>query len=106
MGIAHTGGAGRLVRAERYRHGRNYVAVGDTVRIRPTPGRRNGFRARVRAIKLDRTTGEAMEVEVFGGPAGREMVRTFSPERIQRVATRVTNEAATQGAGRAEESGA
>ena len=67
MVVEREGGGGRLVDAERYRLGRNYIAVGDTVRIRPTPGRRNGFRARVRAIKLDGITGEAVEVEVFGG---------------------------------------
>lgn len=75
-----------LAEAERYRHGRNYIYVGDVVRIRARPGKRNGFQARVRAIGVDRVTGEVAEIEVFGGPNGREMVRTFGPERIERLA--------------------
>ena len=76
----------RLQHATRYRRGRNFINLGDVVRVRALHGKRNSFRARVRCIKVDRLTGEVAEVEVFGGPAGREMVRTFRPERIERVA--------------------
>lgn len=75
-----------LATATRYRQGRNFINIGDVVRIRPTNGKRNGFQARVRAIKVDATTGDPAEIEVFGGPAGRAMVRTFGPERIERLA--------------------
>lgn len=76
----------RLQQATRYRRGRNFINVGDVVRVRSLHGRRNGFQARVRGIKVDRLSGEVAEIEVFGGPAGKEMVRTFRPERIERVA--------------------
>jgi len=75
-----------LALVQRYRHGRNYINLGDLVRVRAAPGRRNGFPARVRSIKVDVRTGEVVEVEVFGGPNGRAMVRTFLPERIERLA--------------------
>lgn len=68
-----------------YRTGRNYIRIGDVVRVRPRPGRRDGFEARVRSIRGD-DAGEVNEVEVFGGPAGRQAIRTFRPDRIERVA--------------------
>lgn len=68
-----------------YRTGRNFIRIGDVVRVRPRPGRRDGFEARVRPIRAD-SAGEVSEVEVFGGPAGRSAVRTFRPDRIERVA--------------------
>jgi hypothetical protein len=69
-----------------YRQGRNFIRVGDVVRVKALPGKRNGFEAKVRAIAVDEHTGEPVEVEVFGGTRGRAMVRTFRPERIERVA--------------------
>ncbi|HUR18666.1 MAG TPA: hypothetical protein VMZ51_06995 [Acidimicrobiales bacterium] len=51
-----------------------------------TPGRRNGFEAVVRAIRLHEGTLEVAEIEVNGGLPGQAMVRTFRPDRIQRVA--------------------
>jgi hypothetical protein len=75
-----------MVEAKEFRLGRNFVRVGDYVRVRPSPGRRNGFEALVRAIRIDEDTGTVMEVEVFGGTRGRVMVRTFRPERIERLA--------------------
>lgn len=77
---------GGLSNTTRYRRGRNYIHVGDIVRVRAMPGRRTAFEAKVRAIKVDEQTGEVVEIEVFGGRRGREMVRTFVPERIERVA--------------------
>lgn len=79
-----------LAETQRFRRGRNYISLGDIVRIRARPGKRNAFKARVRAIRVDSVTGEVAEIEVFGGPSGREMVRTFGPERVERLAqTRV-----------------
>ena len=75
-----------LTKISEYRRGRNFIRVGDVVRVRPDPGRRNGFMAKVRAIFVDERTDEIAQVEVFGGRAGRAMVRTFCPERIERVA--------------------
>lgn len=81
----------KLVPVGRYRAGRNFVSVGDVIRVRASRGKRDGFVARVRAIRVDRASGVAAEVEVYGGRRGREMVRTFRPERIQRLArTRAT----------------
>jgi hypothetical protein len=74
-----------LTQVDRYRNGRRFITIGDVVRVLATPGRRNGFLARVRAIKVDAATQEVVEVEVYGGPAGHEMVRTFRPERIGRA---------------------
>ncbi|MGH9166058.1 MAG: hypothetical protein ACRDZW_11195 [Acidimicrobiales bacterium] len=76
----------RLKHATRYRRGRNFINIGDVVRVRSLDRKRNGFQARVRGIRVDRLTGEVAEIEVFGGPPGREMVRTLRPERIERVA--------------------
>lgn len=74
------------MKVQQYRAGRNFIRVGDTVKVKPMPGRRNGFKAVVRAISIDEGSAEVVEVEVFGGPAGRAMTRTFRAERIQRVA--------------------
>lgn len=76
----------KLSTVRRFRRGRCFINVGDVVRVKATQGRRNGFPARVRAIKVDPATGEVIEVEVFGGASGRQMVRTFAPDRIERVA--------------------
>ena len=75
-----------MLAVDEYRRGRNFIRVGDVVRVTATPGKRNGFLATVRAIFLDEQTYDVSEVEVFGGPPGRAMVRTFRPERIQRRA--------------------
>lgn len=77
---------GRLVKVQQYRTGRNFIRVGDTVKVRATQGKRNGFKAVVRGIRLDEGTGEVAEIEVYGGPPGHAMARTLRPERIQRVA--------------------
>ncbi len=75
-----------MLRVSEYRRGRNFVRVGDVVRIKALPGKRNGFEAKVRAITVDERTGEPVEVEVFGGARGQGMIRTFLADRIERVA--------------------
>ncbi|HSH62229.1 MAG TPA: hypothetical protein VK988_21795 [Acidimicrobiales bacterium] len=75
-----------LAKVAEYRTGRNFIRVGDVVRVRATAGKRNGFMATVRAIFVDERTNEVAHVEVFGGRAGQAMVRSFCPERIERVA--------------------
>lgn len=75
-----------MIEVTEYRQGRGIIHLGDRVHIRPTPGRRNGFDAIVRRIRADETTGDIREVEVFGGPKGRAMFRTFRPDRIERLA--------------------
>lgn len=75
-----------MLKVQQYRSGRNFIRVGDTVKVKPAPGKRNGFKAVVRAIKVDEDTGAVGEVEVFGGSAGRAMARTFRADRIERVA--------------------
>ena len=57
-----------LGHADSYAVRRHVVRVGDVVRVRPTTGRRNGFVARIRAIRVDRASGDVIEVEVYGGP--------------------------------------
>ena len=75
-----------MIEMTEYRRGRTVIHLGDRVRIRPTPGRRNGFDAVVHRICADETTGDVREVEVFGGRNGRAMYRTFRPERIEHLA--------------------
>lgn len=75
-----------LTSATIVKHGRTMIRVGDTVRVRAAEGKRGGFDARVRGIKVDSTTGEVAEVQVFGGRLGRAMVRTFRPDRIEQPA--------------------
>lgn len=74
-----------LAHTDSYVVRRHVVRLGDVVRVRPTTGRRNGFAARIRAIRVDRASGDVIEVEVYGGRPGHEMVRTFRPDRIQRA---------------------
>lgn len=63
------------------RLGRNFVRIGDTVKCSPHVGRR--FLARVLSInEVDGT----VQVTVYGGPAGRALTRTFTTDRISRVA--------------------
>ncbi|HSH59108.1 MAG TPA: hypothetical protein VK988_05595 [Acidimicrobiales bacterium] len=76
----------RKLKVSEYRRGRNFIRVGDVVRVKALPGNRNGFEAKVRAITIDERTGEPVEVEVFGGARGQGMVRTFRAERIERMA--------------------
>ena len=64
-----------------YRTGRNFIRVGDTVRCTPHVGRR--FTARVTAIA---EVEGAIQVTVYGGPAGRALTRTFTTDRITRLA--------------------
>ena len=83
--------------ADSYVVRRQVVRLGDVVRVRPTSGRRNGFVARIRAIRVDRASGDVVEVEVYGGRPGHEMVRTFRPDRIQGAAR--PRGSATEGVG-------
>lgn len=73
-----------MQRISQYRVGRNFIRVGDVVRVKPSQGKRDGFEAKVRVIRADEITGEVAEVEVFGGRRRHAMIRTFRPERIQR----------------------
>lgn len=84
--MSETKEGAKLVKVQQYRTGRNFIRVGDTVKVLPTAGKRNGFKAVVRGIRLDEGTREVAEIEVYGGPPGHAMARTFRPDRIQRVA--------------------
>ncbi|MEW6474285.1 MAG: hypothetical protein AB1679_18695 [Actinomycetota bacterium] len=75
-----------MIEVSEFRRGRAVIHLGDRVRVRPTPGRRNGFEAVVQRIRIDEATGLVREVDVFGGARGRAMFRTFRPERIERLA--------------------
>jgi hypothetical protein len=67
------------------RTGRNFIRIGDIVRVRPRAARRDGFEVKVRAVLPDES-GELAEIEVFGGPGGCHAIRTVRPERIERRA--------------------
>lgn len=73
----------KLIPVAGYQPNRNWIRVGDTVKCRPLAGGR--FEARVRSILADEE-GVVREVEVYGGRGGRAAIRTFSPERITRMA--------------------
>lgn len=75
-----------MIEISEYRRGKSIIHLGDRVRIRPTPGRRNGFEAIVRRIRADEASGAVREIDVFGGPRGRAMFRTFRPDRVERLA--------------------
>lgn len=65
-----------------YRDGRNFVRVGDLVKVAPSrPGRRNGFVSRVRRIHFDEATLQPTGVDVVDGTGA---IRTVRPERITR----------------------
>lgn len=65
-----------------YRHGRNYVRIGDIVKCRPLVG--TSFKAPVTGIR--RNAVGVVEITVVGGRQGYKAYRTFTPERIARVA--------------------
>lgn len=67
---------------EEWRVGRNFVRVGDTVKVTADPGRRNGHEAKVRSIEVD-DDGEVITVHVVSMDRG---FRSYRPERIRRVA--------------------
>lgn len=67
-----------------YRVGRNFIRVGDTVRCKPLAG--SSFKARVTRITRIGDDDSTIEVSVFGGSKGRGAHRTFSAERITRLA--------------------
>ena len=68
-----------------YRVGRNFIRVGDVVKVRPSrPGKHDGFRGKVRAIFQE---GDAVtRVDVWGGANGGASLRSFTPDRLTRVA--------------------
>jgi hypothetical protein len=76
-----------MVEVPEYRPGRNFIRPGDTVKCSPLVG--VSFRAVVTRILQREGTGE-VEIEVVGGPVSvrgeRKAIRTFTPDRISRVA--------------------
>lgn len=72
---------------ESWRRGRNYIRVGDRVRIAPSaPRRHDGFVATVRRIVID-ANGTVTEVEVLGAPRGRPVAfRSVRADRVVRIA--------------------
>ena len=66
---------------------RNFVRLGDVVKVLPAPGiKGTSFEAIVRGIEADDDTGQVKVVEVLGGKKGRLMTHHVRPERIKRVA--------------------
>jgi len=69
----------------RYRTGRNWIRVGDVVKVAPSkPRRHDGGRARVLAIRSNADTGDVVGVDVVIDT--RPGVRTLTTDRIHRVA--------------------
>jgi hypothetical protein len=67
-----------------YRVGRNFIRVGDAVKITPSaPRKRDGFVAEVKEIEIDEQ-GNPKAIHVIGGKNGA--FRAIRPERIKRVA--------------------
>lgn len=73
------------IEVDEVRHGgRNFIRVGDTVKVSGDPGKR-GFEATVRKIVVD-DQGAVRWFEVYGGSGGRASMRVLRPERIKRMA--------------------
>jgi hypothetical protein len=72
-----------LTKVDGYQPNRNWIRVGDRVRCSPTVGGK--FKATVRRILVD-DDGIVVEVDVYGGKANHEKLRTFPPEKITRLA--------------------
>lgn len=69
-----------------YRTGRNYIRVGDIVKVAPSaPKKRDGFEARVIGIEADED-GNPVVLQLVGGCRGRVQTRFIRPDRIARVA--------------------
>lgn len=64
---------------------RNFIRVGDIVKVKSRPGKRDAFEARVRRICAN-AQGEVQEIEVVGGRNSKVAIYTVRPERIERVA--------------------
>jgi hypothetical protein len=65
------------------------VADGDYIKVRSIPGA-VGFYGKVRGIWITED-GEITGVDVWGGRPGYEKMRTFRPERLQVLSTRMQN---------------
>jgi len=66
---------------------RNFVRLGDVVKVLPAPGiKGSSFEAIVKDIDADDETGEVKVVMVLGGKKGRLALHHVRPERIRRVA--------------------
>lgn len=69
---------------------RNYIRVGDVVKVLPTaPKKRDGFEAKVLRIH-ERPNGE-VHFDVIGGKGGRLLQRTVRADRVARVAQNRTH---------------
>ncbi len=73
--------------AASYRVGRNFIRLGDTVKVKPSkPRKRDGFIGTVTRIELaDDPTAPPKAVHVVGQEKGASF-RALRPERIQRMA--------------------
>lgn len=71
------------------RFGRNFIRLGDIVRVKPSrKGKKDGFDARVSRL-LTNEAGQLIEVEVvepMGAFSGKSFgrLRSFRPDRIER----------------------
>lgn len=68
------------------RAGRNFIRVGDLIKVLPRPGRRDGFEARVSAIVTDDESGAVRWFEVHGGRKGQYQFHAVRPDRVTRLA--------------------
>lgn len=57
------------------------INEGDTVKVKPAPGRRDGFDAKFLSADVD-GEGHIYLINVFGGRGERKTVRSYLPERI------------------------
>lgn len=74
-----------LETVKEWRLGRNFIRVGDVVKVLPPPDRKGtSFEAIVREIAVE--GGEVKHVEVLGGKKGRLAIRFVTLDRIKRVA--------------------
>ena len=63
------------------------IGIDDFIQVLPTPGKRDGFIGRCRGWWIT-DDGEITAIDVWGGKAGHQMMRSIRPNRIRVLSPR------------------
>lgn len=66
------------------------ISVDDYIKITPSPGKKDGFIGKVRGWWIT-DEGVITAIDVWGGKPQHEKMRSFRPERVQVLSTRMQN---------------